>query len=229
MLLLLSAAACVLLFCSAVEPTRVPVLIELFTSEGCSSCPPADRLLQQLDQQAIVLGEHVDYWDRQGWKDPFSSHSFTERQETYTRLFHLDSTYTPEMVVDGATEFVGSDAVRAAQEIAKAARRQKVVVRLSQTSHGVHIEIDDTIGSGGVMLAVADPSAESQVTAGENKGRSLRHVAVVRSISKIGWVKRGGTFRGDAALTPGAASRRIIVFVQESGQGRVDGVAILES
>src|SRR5580700_1967772 len=99
------------------EPQRMPVLVELFTSEGCSSCPPADRHLVQLDQQVIVLSEHVDYWDRLGWKDRFSSPAFTERQEVYAKEFGLDSPYTPQMVVDGAAQFTGGDTRRAALEI----------------------------------------------------------------------------------------------------------------
>src|SRR5580658_6565078 len=110
---LLVAASCIVLSSAAAGPERVPVLVELFTSEGCSSCPPADRLLGLLDSQAIVLSEHVDYWDTLGWKDRFSSPAFTERQSSYAHSFGLDSPYTPQMVVDGAAQFTGSDAHQA--------------------------------------------------------------------------------------------------------------------
>lgn len=218
----------VLLFAAAADSSRAPILVELFTSEGCSSCPPADRLLQRLDSETIVLSEHVDYWDHQGWKDRFSSYAFTKRQEAYARLFSLDSTYTPEMVIDGAVEFVGSDSARAAREIAKAARRPKAEVRLIRMPPGgLRIEVDSAPSYGAVMLALADPTAQSQVGGGENKGHSLTHVAVVRSLRKIGEVKRGAAFRTDIRLPPEAAAQRIVVFVQEDGQARVTGAAML--
>jgi hypothetical protein len=202
--------------------------VELFTSEGCSSCPPADRLLQQLDSRSIVLSEHVDYWDHQGWKDRFSSHAFTSRQESYARLFNLDSSYTPEIVVDGAVEFNGSDSARAAQEIAKAARRPKAQVSLAHLpADGLRIEVDSAPASGDVMLALADPAAQSEVAAGENKGHNLTHVAVVRSLWKVGSVMRRKAFRSEITLPHETAAQRIVVFVQEDGQARVSGAAML--
>src|SRR5215470_15527324 len=146
--LLLSLAAFSLAF--GAGTAKSPVLVELFTSEGCSDCPAADRLLEQLDQsqpvpgaQIIVLSEHVDYWDRLGWKDPFSAHFFSERQEEYARRFRLDSVYTPQMVVDGEAEFVGSNGRQALAAVGAAARTKKAAVRLTHRSGNlVRVEVD---------------------------------------------------------------------------------------
>src|SRR5690242_11936677 len=131
---------------AAADSAHSPVLVELFTSEGCSSCPPADRLLQKLDQsqpiqnaEAVVLSEHVDYWDHDGWRDPFSGSFFTQRQHQYGSRFGLDDVYTPQMVVNGKAQFVGNDSARAIQAIAEAARAQTISVGLSNAmfDHGV--------------------------------------------------------------------------------------------
>jgi hypothetical protein len=210
---------------AADEPARAPVLVELFTSEGCSSCPPADRLLGELDPHAIVLGEHVDYWDRLGWRDRFSSAAFTERQQIYGKKFHLDSVYTPEMVVDGATEFNGADGTRAAAEIARAEQRPKAKVKVSRSGSGLEVSVEDAPQSADVYEALVDKEATSQIGNGENKGRQLHHVAVVRSLRKIGSVKRGGGMQ--KAVASPAGSQRVVVFLQD-GRGEVSGAAMME-
>ena len=223
-----------------------PVLVELFTSEGCSSCPPADRLLQKLDgqpipgAQLIVLSEHVDYWNHIGWKDPYSDHSYSERQSAYADRFRLGSVYTPQMVVDGSEEFNGSDSGLADKAIAKALGAPTIPVRLSSVSTGAsntlhaHIEVGtlaSTFGSAQaeVYVAVALNRAESQVSAGENAGHKLAHVAVVRRFTRIGVLKQGQGLAQDfqLKLDSGFEPRnlRLIAFVQEPRQGRVLGAA----
>jgi hypothetical protein len=210
---------------SGADSTRAPVLIELFTSEGCSSCPPADRLLESLDSQAIVLSEHVDYWDRLGWRDPYSSHANTLRQESYARGFGKEGPYTPQMVIDGTTEFVGNDARRAAGELARAKSREKLGVHLTRMDKGVHVHIDAAAKPAEVWLALADDRGTQQVASGENKGRTLRHVAILRSLRKIGTLKKGTEF-SQMVEAPDSGGR-LIVFVQEGGFGKVYGVGSL--
>jgi hypothetical protein len=224
---------------------RTPVLVELFTSEGCSSCPPADALLQKLDQQpiageeVIVLSEHVDYWNHIGWKDPYSARFYSDRQETYARRLG-DDVYTPQMVVDGTSHFVGSDTGLANQAFAKALTRPKVSVRLTSVLLGAanvlqaHLEtgeLQESLGlrDADVYVAIALNHVESHISGGENSGRRLSHTAVVKSIVKVGRLGKGQSFGQDVQLKldPGTDVRnlRIIAFVQEPGQGRVVGAA----
>jgi hypothetical protein len=225
-----------------------PVLVELFTSEGCSSCPPADALLEELDRtqeisgtQLIVLSEHVDYWDHIGWKDPYSSHFFTDRQGSYADHFGLHTVYTPEMVVDGTTQFLGSNGPSAKQAIEKARDLQKIPVRISAVSLGnpgalsAHVEADALSDSSSahkadIYVAVALNHVESQVSGGENHGRRLTHVAVVQSLTKVGSVDKGKNFAQDVhiKLDPKTAhtNLRLIAFVQERGQGKVLGAVL---
>jgi len=226
--------------------SRTPVLVELFTSEGCSSCPPADRFLQKLDAQPIagaeiiVLSEHVDYWNHIGWKDPYSSPFYSDRQSAYAHRFGLDSVYTPQMVVDGTSEFVGNNSELAAKAFAKALGTSKISIHLSSISANAsnilhaHLEtgtLEDSFGSrqADVYVAVALNHAESQVSAGENAGHRLTHVSVVRSITKIGVLKRGQVVAQDVQLKlePGSdtGNLRLIAFVQEPRQGRVLGAS----
>jgi len=223
------------------SPARIPILVELFTAEGCSDCPPADAFLQKLDQQPfpraemIVLSEHVDYWNHDGWKDPYSSHFYSERQEAYASEFALRSVYTPQMVVDGSSEFVGSNQAVASKAFAKAATAPKIGIRLSSISvdaaNNLRAHVETAALPKGqkadVYLAIALNHAESQVSAGENAGRKLSHTAVARVMAKVGSLRPNQAFAQDIELKLApelvAANLRLVVFVQEAHQGRVLG------
>jgi hypothetical protein len=226
---LLLAGFCIMFATAAAAPERTPVLVELFTSEGCSSCPPADATLAQLDSRAIVLSEHVDYWDRLGWRDRFSSEAFTQRQEVYDKGFGLEGPYTPQMVVDGSVQFNGSDGRRAAEAIEKSGGEPKAGINLTRTASGVKIAVEGSSHDGDVYLALADNAASTDVRNGENKGRTLRHVAVVRSLRKIGWVRKAKSFSKDVDIPNTADNQRIVVFVQEAGQSHVLGAAMISA
>ena len=223
-----------------------PVLVELFTSEGCSSCPPADALLEKLDRlqpvdhaELIVLSEHVDYWNDIGWKDPYSAHEYSERQNAYAERFAHGSVYTPQMVVDGHIEFVGSDEERALHAIEDAAKVRKVPVRISSVSLNgdnklaFHLEAGPLSASSdvkpaAVLLAIADDSDVSHVSGGENDGRVLKHVAVLRTLVPIGSVNKIAEFSRDISVSivgNHQANLRIVVIVQEPDAGKVWGLA----
>jgi hypothetical protein len=224
---------------------RTPVLVELFTSEGCSSCPPADVLLEKLDRtqpvgaaNIVVLSEHVDYWNDLGWRDPYSSRAISERQEAYAAGDLQGTVYTPQMVVDGRYGAVGSDERRAREAIENAAREQKTAVLLSSARFddgsvlAVHVDAGPLPAAAGgaqadVLIAVADDSDESQVQAGENSGRKLTHVAVLRSLSKTAIVSKDAGWGGDVKIPvqrPGKKALRVVGIVQTLA-GRVWGVA----
>jgi hypothetical protein len=223
------------------RPERAPVLIELFTSEGCSSCPPADTLLAKLDElqpvtgvTVIALEEHVDYWDHQGWRDPFSSAEFTARQQRYAGLLHVESPYTPEMVIDGRSEFVGNDSERALHELASAARTPKMPVRVivkdkSGDRISLTVNVNATNTSGDVLLAIAETGLASDVVRGENAGRNLKHSAVVRKLSTIGKLKSGEAFSAAPQVKLAKPWKlenlRAVVFVEDGANGRVLGAA----
>jgi len=229
---------------SAETSQRTPVVVELFTSEGCSSCPPADLLLQKFDTQPIsgaqliVLSEHVDYWNHIGWTDPYSSAAYSERQSAYGRRLRLESVYTPQMIVDGTEEFVGSDSSEAQTALKHATVGAKLPVRVSEArveggSVKAHIEtgpLPESLDKAEVVFVVALNRAESQVTHGENSGKRLTHVAVVRSLSKAGLVEHGEAFSRDVAVKMDKnidpSQLRVIAFVQEAGQGKILGSAL---
>ncbi len=230
---------------------RIPVVVELFTSEGCSSCPPSDALLAGLAQQqpienveVIALEEHVDYWNDLGWVDPFSSHDWTARQYVYSEVLGNGNPYTPQMVVDGTAEFIGNQARKARQAILNAAGQQKTQVTLAHESPdnagNAHLSVKigkltrttphDTVE---VWLAITETGLHSAVKRGENAGEDLHHAAVVRRIRRIGEAKSGDetSFSGDANVPLQAEWKRenlrAVVFVQEKKGRRIIGAAEL--
>jgi hypothetical protein len=216
------------------QDPRQAVLVELFTSEGCSSCPPADALLEHLDQtqpvagaQIIVLSEHVDYWNHIGWSDPYSSPAFSARQELYAHRFRLNGPYTPQMVVDGRSELVGSDARGAESAIRVALQQPKVSIRIEGESDLATVEVDPlppgTAHTANVYLASAADDGTSDVLRGENKGWRLHHVSIAKDLKQAGTVDHRSGFRTQIPVVMGS---RLIVFVQESGNGPVWGAAV---
>lgn len=226
----------------------VPVLIELFTSEGCSSCPPADGILQRLDEfqpiagaQLVVLSEHVTYWDQLGWKDPNSSSVFTERQSSYeNELGVKEGPYTPQFIVDGS-QSVSLDKVQQLEEaVNKAKAEARVALRIGEitvdpsdpTTVRTHIESDvnSEKHNADVYVALALNHVESQVLRGENGGQHLVHVAVVQQLTKVGKLPRGKSFAQDVRLKLKPAEDlkniRVVAFAQESGPGKLLGVAM---
>ena len=234
---------------AATDSSASPLLVELFTSEGCSSCPPADVWLQQIDAaqpvpgvRLIVLSEHVDYWNHDGWKDPFSSSWISDRQSAYVRALGLKSPYTPQVIVDGTTDLQLSDAQQVEQTFQKAATTPKLSIRILQAAVDpknpgvvrvqVEVQGNSTNRSADIYEVVALDHAESQVLRGENSGKHLTHVAVMENLTKIGRLEKGKTFSREVEtkLKPGTdpGNVRFIVFAQEPGPGRVLGVALEE-
>jgi hypothetical protein len=224
----------------ASDRRQVPVLVELFTSESCSSCPPADAVLAHLltrppeGVRVVALGEHVDYWDGLGWTDRFSAPAFTRRQESYVRRLELSGPYTPQMVVGGTTQLIGGDERAARAAISAAARAATGVAEARVLDRdGAVLQLDvraewEGAAPADVLVALVQDHARTSVAAGENAGRVLEHVAVVRTLITVAHSTRRyhGTVRVPRAAAEGAD--RVVVFVQERGDGPVRAVATEE-
>lgn len=194
--------------------TPRPVVIELFTSQGCSSCPPADALLRELatHPQVLPLAFHVTYWDRLGWKDPFSLERATERQKTYAASLRLETIYTPQAVVDGRIDVVGSDRAGVARALRAAAAAQPPGpdVLVTEADGRLGIAIGAGEGQGRVLLVGYDHEHQTHVGRGENAGATLAEANIVRSFAEIGhW---GGKTLMLAAPRP--QGERVAVLVQ---------------
>ena len=221
---------------------NVPVVVELFTSEGCSSCPPADALLAKLEAEQAVVGaevialeEHVDYWNGGGWFDPFSSDAATLRQREYAAVLGNENPYTPQMVVDGREQFVGSRAGQARGVIEQSAGRKKVEVTIAPVGGGEKFRVsvgalgDLSSRDGGaaeIWMAITETGLHSNVRGGENSGQDLHHAAVVRKLWKIGTVKDAAFSSEETVKVEWAWRRenlRVVVFVQEKKNKRILG------
>ena len=232
---------------AASNAARTPILMELFTSEGCSSCPPVDRWVERLDAaqpvagaEIIVLSEHVDYWDHDGWKDPFSSEAITDRQKAYVNNLGLRDVYTPQIIVDGDTELRPANPRQTSEILAKAARPGMIAVRIDTVTVSAgspavltgRIEADGTAQkrNADVFVAVAIDKTLTDVLGGENNGRKLENIAVVKEMVRVGKLEKGRSYDQpfSVKLWPQAntANMRVVAFVQEAGPGKVLGAGM---
>jgi hypothetical protein len=205
-----------------------PVVVELFTSQGCSSCPPADALLGELARRddVLALAFHVDYWDRLGWKDPYASAEATRRQKAYARLLDSATVYTPQMVVDGRTDVVGSYRGEVLQAIAAArAGAAAVPVELAAQADGLHVRVGDGAARAATLWLVGfDRHHETRVGAGENGGRTLAEWNVVRGFETLGdW--RGAATEATVPAARLAGYERVAVVLQAT-DGAILGAAV---
>lgn len=223
------------------------VVVELFTSEGCSSCPPADSLLKELTEQqqinglqVVALEEHVDYWNHLGWRDPYSAAEYSERQNDYSHVFGTDGVYTPQMIVDGQHGFVGSRRLTAREAIQNAAREPKVEIELlaipsappGKPSFEVQIKSLNGISPRGdleLWLVVTEKGLQTDVKAGENSGETLKHAAIVRSLQKIDTMREpaGYSRQFQAAVDPNWKKENlaVVVLLTEKQSRRIIGAA----
>ena len=195
------------------EPAARPIVVELFTSQGCSSCPPADALLRELSREradVLALAFHVTYWDRLGWPDPFALGEATERQRGYARISHAGTIYTPQLVIEGTQDLVGSD--RRGLRAALGAARPVASTQLSLTDDaaGVRISLSAGPGAGRVLLIGYDPEHRTPVARGENAGSTLIEANIVRSL------EFAATWAGEplVLVRPRPAGRNLAVIVQ---------------
>ena len=209
---------------AASENIGGPVVVELYTSQGCSSCPPADAFLGELAMWpgVIALGFHVDYWDYIGWKDPFAKPAYTERQKSYKRSFANPYIYTPQMVIDGRDHVVGSRRGEIKEKIAEARGRQKTVQVSFDAADGGRVVIPAgpaPAAGADIWLAVYDKEHETEIARGENSGRTLKDHNVVRELQHLGyWTGEALTIplALDAAADRGRSGCAVIVQHRET-------------
>ncbi|CAN5415208.1 hypothetical protein BH18ACI3_BH18ACI3_10150 [soil metagenome] len=218
--------------------TKQPVLVELFTSEGCSSCPPADKQLTFLEKQQpitqaeiITLAFHVDYWNYLGWKDEFSSPEYSQRQGQYAQSFRQDSNYTPQMVVDGQAQFVGSNSNEASKAITGALKMKKGVVQAALNGNMLKVSVSGLPKheASTAFLAIAEDGIATDVKRGENAGSKLPHTSIVRTLQPLGMVAADADIHNSEAeieILPAwkRENLKFIVFVQENASQKIIAV-----
>lgn len=211
-------------------------VIELFTSEGCSSCPPADELVAKIQKEengkpVYILAYHVDYWNRLGWKDVFSSAEYSKRQNDYANYLHLQSVYTPQIVVDGKTEFVGSEektlraAIHNSLQKTPSVQLNLDILKITKSEASLKYDVSGSDNNSVLQIALVQKWAQTKVERGENGGHTLSHVQIVRKLQSV-------TLNGNSGKTAIAlpsnfdpASWEIIGFVQNSANGAITAAA----
>ena len=226
--------------CRAQAPVQEhPVLVELFTSEGCSSCPPADEILRKMNDKRtqagaliVTLSEHVTYWNHDGWTDPFSDQDFTDRQSAYGQRLGVSEVYTPQVVVNGGAQTNGTDGYNILKAV-DAARSTAVTVHIvSAKAEGKKVALTFSVAGelpkkgADVYAVVADDTDTTDVLRGENKGRTITHVSVARRLAKVATVKDSAA-RTVSVTVPseGAGGHHVVLIAQEQGVGKVLAVA----
>src|SRR6187401_164060 len=209
-------------------------LIELFTSEGCSSCPPADQALEEIqkkynDKNVLVLAYHVDYWNKLGWKDVFSDASYTQRQEYYSNIFRLNAIYTPQVVVNGKKEFIGSNKSKLISSIEEQLNERSAVSIKLNVVQNTEGKIDVHYSAEGVdakkeqaILVLVQKMATNEIKKGENKGRILHHINIVRNIFYLPLKERTTSF----TLPAGLQKEDVFVagFIQDKRSGSIKAI-----
>lgn len=220
-----------------VQSPNGPIVVELFTSEGCSSCPPADRLFSQLEGDVVQLGFHVDYWNHLGWRDPFSDARWSDRQRRYSDAFERGYVYTPQLVVNGRAEAVGSDRREVQAMLREAATKKpsatlELAVEPGAGELAVAVAGRLVAGSepAALLVAVTESGFEIDVEAGENRNRKLRHQHVVRDLHELGRLQPGAPLEQTVVLPLDAGWKRehvsIVAFAQDPVTLEIHGAAV---
>jgi hypothetical protein len=220
----------------AINTDKGFAVVELFTSEGCSSCPPADELVAKIEKESAdkpiyILAFHVDYWNRLGWKDVFSSADYSHRQNQYASWLHLQSVYTPQVVVNGRTEFVGSEedtlrnTIKTNLEKTPVANLALSNIKTDGGKVSLQYHTQGNIANDVLLLAVIEKNAQSKVERGENSGRTLSHVQIVRALTST--PVKAGEGNASIALPKGfdAKGYELIAFLQNPANGEISGAA----